>query len=104
MNRELTKLKAELRILQDSLKKTEKDRYDTKKTLESKENALEKLRKERDELSAIVNTDKYKNLRTAEIERQKVEKEKVDLETVIIRLKEEHERESERVKDLEGRI
>jgi hypothetical protein len=45
------------------LKKSEKEKYDCKKNLEGKENAVEKLRKERDELWAIVNTDKYRNMR-----------------------------------------
>jgi Asp-tRNA(Asn)/Glu-tRNA(Gln) amidotransferase C subunit len=63
MNREISKLKAELRINSDNLKKSEKDRYDTSKSLESNQNALAKARKERDELFALINTDKYKNLR-----------------------------------------
>ena len=44
MNRELTKLKAELRLNTDQLKKSEKERMDFKKSLESKDLALEKLR------------------------------------------------------------
>jgi hypothetical protein len=74
MNREISKLKTELRSTLDTLKKSEKEKYDTKKSLESKENAVEKLRKERDELWAIVNTDKYKNVRNIEVEKEKVEK------------------------------
>ena len=62
------------------MKKSEKERLEIKKTLEAKENALEKLRKDKDELWVIVNTDKYKNVRTIEIEREKLEKAKVELE------------------------
>jgi hypothetical protein len=74
MNRELTKLKAELRLNTDQLKKSEKERLDFKKSLESKDLALEKLRKEKDELWSIVSTDKYKNVRTVEQEKEKIEK------------------------------
>jgi hypothetical protein len=56
------------------LKKSEKEKYDAKKSLEGKENALEKLRKERDELWAIVNTDKYKNIRQIEIDKERADK------------------------------
>jgi hypothetical protein len=66
MNRELTKLKAELRLNTDQLKKSEKERLDFKKSLDSKDLAMEKLRKEKDELWSIVSTDKYKNVRTVE--------------------------------------
>jgi hypothetical protein len=66
MNRELTKLKAELRLNSDHLKKSEKERLDYKKSLDSKDLAMEKLRKEKDELWSIVSTDKYKNVRTVE--------------------------------------
>lgn len=80
MNREISKLKAELRTTGDNLKKSEKEKYDCKKTLEAKENAVEKLRKERDELWAVVNTDKYKTLRTIELEKEKLEKQKQELD------------------------
>jgi hypothetical protein len=74
MNRELTKLKAELRLNSDQLKKSEKERLDYKKSLDSKDLAMEKLRKEKDELWSIVSTDKYKNVRTVEQEKEKIEK------------------------------
>jgi hypothetical protein len=74
MNRELTKLKAELRLNTDQLKKSEKERLDFKKSLDSKDLAMEKLRKEKDELWSIVSTDKYKNVRTVEQEKEKIEK------------------------------
>jgi chromosome segregation ATPase len=74
MNRELTKLKAELRLNSDQLKKSEKERLDYKKSLDSKDLAMEKLRKEKDELWSIVSTDKYKNVRTVEQEKEKLEK------------------------------
>ena len=60
VNRELTKLKAESRTSGDTLKKSEKENFELKKNLTAKQNALDKLRKEKDELWAIVNTDKYK--------------------------------------------
>jgi hypothetical protein len=66
LNREVTRLKSELRVKEDQHKKSEKERLEAKKIIEGKEVAVEKLRKERDELWAVVNTDKYKNLRTIE--------------------------------------
>ena len=35
MNREISKLKAELKITGENLKKSEKEKYDSKKSLES---------------------------------------------------------------------
>ena len=66
VNRELTKLKAEQRNNGETLKKSEKENFDLKKSLTAKQNALDKLRKEKDELWAIVNTDKYKSISTIE--------------------------------------
>lgn len=66
VNRELTKLKAESRTNGDTLKKSEKENLELKKNLTAKQNALDKLRKEKDELWAIVNTDKYKSFSTIE--------------------------------------
>ena len=80
MGREISKLKAEIKQSQDSLKKSEKEKYECKKNLEAKDTAVEKLRKERDELWAIVNTDKYKNIKAIETEKEKIEKQKEDLE------------------------
>ena len=74
MGREIAKLKTELKQAQEATKKSEKEKYECKKSLEAKETAVEKLRKERDELWAIVNTDKYKNIKTIETEKEKVEK------------------------------
>jgi hypothetical protein len=67
--------------------------FDLKKSLESKENALEKMRKERDELWAIVNTDKYKNFRSMEEEKSKFENKYriVEKETQEIKIKLEDE-------------
>ena len=59
-------MKSEMRQRDDHLKKVDKENYEFKKSFEAKENALEKVRKERDELWAIVNTDKYKNIRSLE--------------------------------------
>lgn len=66
LNREVTRLKSDMRVKEDQFKKSEKERLEAKKIIEGKEVAVEKLRKERDELWAVVNTDKYKNLRTIE--------------------------------------
>ena len=64
--RELTKLKSEGRIASDTLKKTEKENQELKKSVSGKQNSLDKLRKERDELFAIVNTDKYRSVHSME--------------------------------------
>ena len=53
---------------------------------------MEKLRKEKEELWAIVNTDKYKNLRAIEQDREKAEKAKVEIEAQLKQIREEHER------------
>ena len=42
--------------------------------MEGKETAVDKLRKERDELWAVVNTDKYKNIKAIENDRERAEK------------------------------
>lgn len=76
MNREINKFKAELRITQEQLKKSEKEKYEIRKNLEGKETAVDKLRKEKDELWAIVNTDKYKNIKIIESEKEKIDKSK----------------------------
>ena len=62
-SRECTKLKAEIRQLQDAFKKCDKERLEAKKCIEARDNAIEKMRKEKDELWIIVNTDKYKNVK-----------------------------------------
>jgi hypothetical protein len=66
LNREVTRLKSDMRVKEDQFKKSEKERLEAKKIIEGKEVAVEKLRKDRDELWAVINTDKYKNLRTIE--------------------------------------
>ena len=62
VNRELTKLKAEARHTTETCRKTEKENNELRKSMSAKQTALDKLRKERDELLAIVNTDKYKSI------------------------------------------
>ena len=104
MNRELTKLKAELRLNSDQLKKSEKERLDFKKSLESKEVALEKLRKEKDELWSIVNTDKYKNVRTVELEKDKIEKQKAEQDAIIDSLKAQIEEKAREIEEIEAGI
>ena len=61
-NRELTRLKAEARQSQETCKKSEKENLELKKSVTAKQTALDKLRKDRDELLAIVNTDKFKSI------------------------------------------
>lgn len=70
-NRELQKIKADNKTLSETIKKTEKENHEHKKSITSKDTALEKLRKENDELWAVVNTDKYKSVRTVEVEKEK---------------------------------
>jgi hypothetical protein len=71
--------------------------------LESKENALEKMRKERDELWAIVNTDKYKNFRSMEEEKLKFENKYkiVEKETQEIKIKLEDEQKNRNQAEIE---
>jgi len=71
VNRELTKTKAEIRAITETCKKSEKENLELKKSIGTKQNALDKLRKERDELWAIVNTDKYKSIQTIETDQKK---------------------------------
>jgi predicted nucleic acid-binding Zn-ribbon protein len=63
LSREVQKLRAESRLATDQLKKCDKERIELKKALEAKDAALEKVRKDKDELWAIVNTDKYRNIK-----------------------------------------
>ena len=64
-------MKAETRLSADTCKKTEKENLEMKKSLAAKQTALDKLRKERDELWAIVNTDKYKSIQSIETDSKK---------------------------------
>ncbi|CDW87453.1 UNKNOWN [Stylonychia lemnae] len=104
MGREISKLKAELRTTQETLKKSEKEKYDCRKNLEGKDTAVEKLRKERDELWAVVNTDKYKNLRNLEQDKEKIEKSKQDLENQIIQLKDQIQIQQDQLQKQEIRV
>ena len=70
-NREVNKLKAETRTINDTHKKSERENFELKKQVSAKQTALEKLRKERDELWAIVNTEKFKTIHSLEEEKQK---------------------------------
>ena len=73
LNREHTKLKSDLKHKTESLKKTDRAYNDIRTKYEQKDNALEKLRIERDELFNLVNTDKYRDFRTVEDEKFKFE-------------------------------
>lgn len=70
-SQQLTKAKQELKKSADATKKLEKEVLELHKSLESKETALDKLRKDRDELWAMVNTDKYKNFKSVDEEKQR---------------------------------
>ena len=59
-------MKAELRQKEESLKKAERERGELKRLIEAKDAAVEKIRREKEELWGIVNTDKYKNIRGIE--------------------------------------
>jgi hypothetical protein len=91
-------------LTQEQSKKGEKERYEAKKQLEAAQISLEKLRKERDELWAIVNTDKYKNVRTVEIEKEKIEKLKTEAECSLASAKEEVLRLETKVSELEAQF
>ena len=93
-----------MRVKEDQHKKSEKERLESKKIIEGKEVAVEKLRKERDELWAVVNTDKYKNLRTIEQDREKAERQRTEVEGQLKQLKEEHDKALEKIKETEGKI
>jgi hypothetical protein len=64
---------------------------DLKRQVEGKEAAVEKLRKEKDELWAIVNTDKYKNIRVIEQDRERAERVRAEVEAQVKGLKEAQE-------------
>ena len=70
LNRELARIKQEYRLGQENLKKVEKENYDKTKSLQAKDTALDKVRKEREELWTIVNTDKYKSMEQIDVKRQ----------------------------------
>ena len=73
LNREHTKLKSDFKHKSESFKKTDKAWTELRTKFDQKENALEKLRVERDELFNLVNTDKYKNFKNVEDEKIKFE-------------------------------
>ena len=49
------------------MKKKEKENVDMKKTLDVKNEMLDKIRTEYAELSLLLNNDKYKNIRNVEV-------------------------------------
>jgi hypothetical protein len=102
LNRELARIKQEYRLGQENLKKVEKENYDKTKSLQAKDTALDKVRKEREELWTIVNTDKYKSVRGTEQEREKVEQTKVLLEQKVKDMQQEMQQEKLSVSELES--
>ena len=71
LNRDLTKLKSEVKQKTEMLKKSDADKQAIKTQLQAKENGLEKVKKERDEIWNIVNTDKYKSFKDTCGEKEK---------------------------------
>lgn len=68
-NESVSNLKADLKKRVELHKKLEREKIELNKQLEGKANALEKLRKERDEIWALVNTDKFQKFKSAEDEK-----------------------------------
>ena len=66
LNRELQQSKLELRQNSEQLHKTQRQLADYQKMVQAKDQALEKVRRERDELTAVVSQDKYKSIKTVE--------------------------------------
>ena len=60
-NREVKKLKMELKQNRDGYKKSDKEKLELKKLLESKISMLDKVKQERDELSITICEDRYKS-------------------------------------------
>ena len=85
-NRELTKMKAETRLSTDTHKKIEKENLELKKSISGKQNALDKLRKEKDELWAIVNTEKYTSIKSIESDQKKSSQQAKELEIKLNQL------------------
>ena len=55
------------------MKKVEKELLEARKQLDVKENTLDKARKDRDEMWLTINSDKYRNFKSIEEEKQKSE-------------------------------
>lgn len=53
------------------MKKCEKERNELQKSVEYKEGSMLKMKKERDEVFAIVNTDRYRNFKSADADKVK---------------------------------
>jgi hypothetical protein len=54
--------------MEEAMKKKDKDNAELRKQIDIKNEMLERLRKELAELSLIMNNDKFKSLRTVEVE------------------------------------
>ena len=104
VNRELTKLKAENRLHGESSKKIEKENIELKKSQAAKQNALDKLRKERDELWAIVNTEKYKSIQSLEQDMKRAVQTSKDAEDELEKIKLQREQVEREKAELEGQI
>ena len=97
-------MKAEARLSTDTHKKTEKENLELKKSLSGKQNALDKLRKERDELWAIVNTEKYKSIQSMESDQKKSSQQAKELETKLNLIQSELTEVIAKKEDLEGKV
>ena len=108
LSRDVAKSKSELKQVQESLKKAEKDKYELLKSVASKDTALDKLRKERDDLWAVVNTDKYRGLKQMEQQLEQVTRQKEAGDKELGKVREElgkarEEREGV-IRDMEGKL
>ena len=72
MNREVSKLKTELRLASEGLRKSEKERGELRKQVDSKQNMLDRVKRERDELTVTLSTDKYASVRALEEEKRRL--------------------------------
>ena len=66
LTKESNNFKFHFRKLAETIKKLEKENSELKKSCEVKNETLEKLRKEIADLSKILNTDKFKSIKTIE--------------------------------------
>lgn len=75
-----------------------------KKSLAAKQTALDKLRKEKEELWAIVNTDKYKSIHTIETDQKKSSQQVKALEDQLVLLGQKLIEETSVKDDLQGKV
>ena len=72
LNRQLNQLKHDHRNLSDNFRKCQAERDELKKSMQAKNETLERLRKENDQLSISLSTDHHKSVRNLENQLQKL--------------------------------